>query len=133
MIDSTPGFLERPVYNPMTRNWEIPAAIAADDPAVLWPVFLALVARIERDWAALRGDRALEGMSAEDVASDIISELLLRWRGERVTLPQVLGRSRRRVIDLFRAATRHQLDHAVLSYLVARNERQFTRAVRPTG
>lgn len=131
MIDSRPGFIDRPIYNPLTCLWEIPEDIVPDDPTVLWAVCLALMSSIQRDWVALRGERAVEGVSAEDIAADIVADLLQKWRTERVTISQLVGRSRRRVIDLIRKATRHECDHEVIGYLVERNVRQLAQTLRP--
>ena len=133
MIDSKPGWLDRPVYNPALGRWERCPDVDPDDQEILAYVFLRLVARIERDWRLLRGDRALEGKSAEDLAGDIVVELCERWDDERVTLSQAETRTRLKVIDLWRARERHDADHETLAALLRRDQRQLVRAVRPTA
>ncbi len=116
MIDSRPGSFDRPIWDP-ERGRFVRVDVTACDAEVWVAVFLLVRAYVAR-LSIFRGGRSVEGVDPDDVASDIVAQVLERWDHEKVSLGVLCRRAARRVIDLHRKVERHRADHATLAYLL---------------
>ncbi len=114
MIDSRPGMLDRPLWDPDLGCY-VTIDVTACDSAIWLAVFLVVRGYVAR-LSLFRGGKSVEGIDADDIASDVMAEVWARWGREKVTVAQLCGRAARRVIDLHRKAERHRKDHDVLAY-----------------